>query len=645
MDPPVNPYKPPAPLQEVSQDVLNQQRLISAPTTPTHRPARQLASPLVDELTSTPRHSDAQSKIALFNCLSQNNSPTRPSLGTSNASLQRALLGREEAENALRKHHTQLAEADVRQRKISERLESLMEELQSVKERQVHERKVFEKEVRKARKDAFRASSALVKVQEDLKESRAEARSLKAEVQQEKFEKEKSKQESFERAYTLAGLLEEVETMREKMKNMEAARATEALELESHQLRREQEEQLSKEETERPEAEARVEIQASLSGPEPSSTEKATPRLNRFERADVEMTTPVEERQPAEMEDDNRTANLAASMAQEIQTLNENLQWEKTLREDAEGLVHFLRMECQFRVCSCRVAESNGTWFVHDKEYDMPMATKPDDTQTDIMKPSPRRQPDVKATKTRKAPVTASPARNKRQKQDSDMFNISKAERPAPRAPPHRPQTSPSKSAPLPRGRSPGPRFGKSSPKSPKKEVSQTIPLPLSSATIPLPLSSVTMASFQSSSSHGLVDEEDMTYQSPLRTMVRPKSARASVREPSASPPAKSPFASPHPLASTFNTPQRPGQRSLHTHNTTTTMVPLRGNDDVFSPAPGTPGTPVSREAALAQIRARRDRARSIARSGAQGGPGSARRGLVGGFLTRDRDISAPSRL
>ena len=45
------------------------------------------------------------------------------------------------------------------------------------------------------------------------------------------------------------------------------------------------------------------------------------------------------------------------------------------------------------------------------------------------------------------------------------------------------------------------------------------------------------------------------------------------------------------------------------------------------------PGTPVSREAALAQIRARRDRARSVnlkkEASGVRSAPGSARRGIA----------------
>jgi hypothetical protein len=234
-----NPFKiptsPSTPLQQLSPDRINQQRIPNSPSL-----ANQLS--VAD---GKLRHSiDVQSKVALINSLNPATSPTRQQSASSHAALQRALLGREEAEDALRTSNTQLAEAELRQHKIGERLETLMQDLQTAKDRQIHERQVFEKEVRKARKDAFRAGSALVKMQEDLKESRAEARNLKAENQRERFEKEKSKQESFERAYTLAGLLEEVESMRGKMQAMEATRQAELLEAQSETLRRDEADRL-----------------------------------------------------------------------------------------------------------------------------------------------------------------------------------------------------------------------------------------------------------------------------------------------------------------------------------------------------------------------------------------------------------------
>ena len=153
MEQPSSPFRIPAapttPLQQLSPDRINQQRIPASPSLPNQLSNSDL---------KLPRQSiDVQSKVAFLNSLNQAGSPSRQQGSSTHASLQRALLGREEADNALRASNTQLIEAEVRQRKIGERLECLMEELQAVKERQAHERQVFEKEVRKARKDAFRA--------------------------------------------------------------------------------------------------------------------------------------------------------------------------------------------------------------------------------------------------------------------------------------------------------------------------------------------------------------------------------------------------------------------------------------------------------------------------------------------------------
>jgi hypothetical protein len=570
-----------------------------------------------------PRQSiDVQSKVAFLNSLAgQPASPSRQQGITSHSALQRALLGREEAENALRTSNAQLAEAEVRQRKISERLESMMEELQLVKERQAHERQVFEKEVRKARKDAFRAGSAMVKVQEDLKESRLEAKNLRAESQHEKLEKEKAKQEAFERAYALAGLMEEVEVMREKIKSMETAREAEQLEHQSKRMQQEEESQLQ-EERRRQHAPrvAEFETQSALQ----ESSETIQIRQNRFERpvpsgphATEAMVVNVYSktdgsRQPREAATANSNEQLPAICAE--------LHWERKLRERAEEMVHFLQMECHFQTCACRMAERNGRRFVHDKEYDQKTAVEAveareeaqDVIEQDIvhleMEQVDEQEPQI---------VDLHPA-------EEDMFNISRQTQRYDESLKSLPieHTSPS----------PGP------------EVLSAVTTDLTIISQQIEYSQLSLHNFSSTkngSSPAIFSAEDMTYQSPIRTMVRPRSVCSiPLRDPPTSPPPRSPSASPYPLTPGFKTPQRQGTRIVQAQ-TTTMMVPLRSDDDdVFCPAPGTPGTPVSREAALAQIRARRDRARSVGLSTSKSAPGSARRGLAGGL----RDISAPGR-
>ena len=651
MEQPASPFKIPAspvtPLQQLSPDRINQQRIPASPTLP-----HQISNSDI----KLPRQSiDVQSKVAFLNSLNQAGSPSRQQGLSTHAALQRALLGREEAENALRHSNAQLAEAEVRQRKISERLESMMEDLQSVKERQAHERQVFEKEVRKARKDAFRAGSALVKMQEDLKESRAEVRNLKAENQHEKFEKEKSKQDAFERAYTLAGVVEEMEVLREKLRAMEAEREAELLEqrssrkhgdVEEGEVAGEEKENVEEEEEEvvvvreQDKAEdgllveqqqqdeqihAAILTEAQALQDLEVTDQNGQPRQNRFERISIaELHSPEPGIRTVNGSPMDHTKQLQQELQQDATTdlheqlcaVNAELEWEKKLRQRAEEMVHFLQMECQFEICACRVAERNGKKFVHDKDYhELALARSIEGAeQSEGCQPPEELSRDIDLMT------------NGMLQPEEDMFTISgqiqhvneQLIRDESHTSPTRCSTQATSEAASPCG------------------TDQSSASAMESSRAGL----FKLSPVDSASSPTILSAEDMTYQSPIRTMLRPKPTYSAPRtDVPTSPPARSPSASPYPLTPGFKTPQRQGLRALQAQ-TTTMMVPLKDNDDVFCPAPGTPGTPVSREAALAQIRARRDRARSVAMSSSRSAPGSARRGLVGGL----RDISAPGR-
>lgn len=628
MEQSTSPFKIPAspvtPLQQLSPDRINQQRIPqqripASPSLPNH-----LSNA---DLKLSPQSTDVQSKVAFLNSLNQAASPSRQQAGSTHAALQRALLGREEAENSLHTSQAQLAEAEVRQRNTSERLESLIEELQCVKERQVHERQVFEKEVRKARKDAFRASSALVKAQEDLKESRAETRNMKADLQHERFGKDKFKQEAFERAYTLAGVLEETEAIREKMRAMEAAREADLLEQHSIQLQRAEDDRSIAEKRRQEDDEHAERLLKAPSGQEVEEADQIMqPRQNRFERIlpaesqqfkrGIEWSKGTQTDEPQwpsrELQQDS-----TAVVDEQLAVVMDELQWERKLRTRAEDLVHFLQMECQFNACACRVAEKNGTSFVYDKGYHR-------------LTPIPsleRLEQLVGADIDDNLPDESNATPEEILQPEEDMFNMSRqtnSEQPPSKL--HEPTNLPAKiTMPLicddqsSRASDLSPGF-----------------VPIDSPQVGL----LELSSIKNASSPAIFSAEDMTYQSPIRTMIRPRSAcTIPLRDSPTSPSARSPSASPYPLTPAYKTPQRPGLMLVRAQ-TTTMMVPLRDDDDVFCPAPGTPGTPVSRETALAQIRARRDRARSVAMSGSKSAPGSARRGLAGGL----RDISAPGR-
>ena len=305
--------------------------------------------------------SDVQAKVAFLNNLSRGNSPASPAQTQQSAgnpaALQRAILGREEAESALRSVSEQLSEAQSRERRLSERLETMLEELQSAKERQSNERSIFEKEIKKARKDAFRAGSAVVKIQEDLKEARAEVRSLREEVQVERNAKDEAKQEVFERAYTLAGLLEEMEVLKKRLRASETAIHSNRLENRAQNVGRMSlaDGDLALLMTPTPRRPKRSAEATVLYSTNDSSTQCTPPKRPRL--SDI---TPKQE-EPQNQQ--NSKEELQNEMIEELQRL---LDHEKQRRTDAEEMIHFMEMECQFKRCSCRLAEDSETACVHE---------------------------------------------------------------------------------------------------------------------------------------------------------------------------------------------------------------------------------------------------------------------------------------
>jgi hypothetical protein len=636
------PASPGAPLYALSPDRINQQRLPQSPSLPSGIDKHHRTS------------SDVASKVAFLNNLNSTTSPTRQQSASSHAALQRAILGREEAEAALQSTNSQLAEAQIRERRISERVESLMEELQTVKERQAHERQVFEKEVRRARKDAFKAGSNLVKAQEDLKEARAETSTLKAEVDKERSAKEQANQEAFERAYTLAGILEEMEVMREKLRSAEAERDAALLEQQAKAVHDQGQSEASHNEIEN-----KQEVPA-LSGEQqepqiflgqserPHSGRDRTPeprrRKNRFERllpVDSPEYTPLinfgnrprSRKDPnaqlhPEDEEDDFFRDGEADLEDQLLDLQAELRWERTLRERADDMVHFLQMECQFKMCACRIAEQSGTRFIHDWDWERKQRAESAERKKEPAAVAGSNDlQDKRATEER--------AQSHHRTNKSDYRKpVSKADKIAAASRLERPLSAAAdfhSNTPLlqPEQRALSKRdlFDGSPPKPQLVRPSTSMGF----MTIQSPIRVVPCSPLPSSNTP---TKESNLGASTGRFTSTPKSA-----------PTRSPSASPYPITPAQKTPARP--RTAHAETTTTTtMVPVRGleDDDVFSPASQTvPGTPISREVALAQIRARRDRARSInlKTSICKSAPGSAKRGLGGGV----REFSAPGRI
>ncbi|KAJ5826642.1 hypothetical protein N7447_003405 [Penicillium robsamsonii] len=357
MESPTRPILSPSKaLHPVSPERMNQQAIPGSPSIPS------------DLLTlhhkSTRGVSEVQAKVAFLNGLSRGGSPANSA--ASNAALQRAIMGREEAESALATAQEDLSEAQTRERRISERLESLLEELHGTKERQGHERSIFEKEIRKARKEAFRAGSTLVKLQEELKHAKSEVRALKDEVAAERESKDKAKQEAFERAYALAGLTEELEVLKEKFRALETDNHSSTLEVRAHEIRKEDFGRLSI-------AEGDLAFLATPRRPKRAAAGSVLSPAPAHEEDHAEATPPKRPRLSdcaPKTESEEHASETAAELDEDLlEGIKEELDFERRRRVAAEEMVHFLNIECQFERCSCRLAESQGRRYIYDADY------------------------------------------------------------------------------------------------------------------------------------------------------------------------------------------------------------------------------------------------------------------------------------
>ena len=296
----------------------------------------------IGPLLNSPLCSPTRISAALSAAVLPNNTTTSTTSTATHAALQRAILGREEAETALSSTLMQLQQSTLRERKISERVEELVEDLASVRERQSHERQVFEKEVRKSRKEAFKASSVVVKCQEELKETRTELSRCRATVDRERAEKERVSQEAFERAYTIAGLVEEVAQWKEKVKSLERAREDNAMQARVNEV------------LAIGEVEQRIVPTRSMA----VQTDNEIYQLADAAVSDQKVLASAGAQQPraASAQADRTTRTTESASDDVLLELKKQLGWLRTVRARDEELIDFLHIQCQFQACAAKTS-------------------------------------------------------------------------------------------------------------------------------------------------------------------------------------------------------------------------------------------------------------------------------------------------
>ncbi|RMY81674.1 hypothetical protein D0862_12282 [Hortaea werneckii] len=258
------------------------------------------------------------------------------------AELKRAMIAREEAESDVRRFREEVRrlrkerdEGGNRERRVARRLETVMDELAHAKESHASQHAIYEKELRKARKEAFKSSSAVLKLQEELKSTRNSLRATQSGFDLEKQKVERRQQETFEAQYQLASVQEELDKLRTHLRIVEEER--EALKT-----------NLKEEEVARIAAEGMIALPPAKGGDD-----------------DDLLTSPKKSPQkrpssPLSDDKENMGTNPQKKMLMQKKKLEEELRAEQMRREHAEEMMDFLRLECQFQCCSCRSAAEQG---------------------------------------------------------------------------------------------------------------------------------------------------------------------------------------------------------------------------------------------------------------------------------------------
>ena len=358
-----------------------------------------------------------------------------------------------------------------------------------------------------------------MKLQEELKSARNKYTLMREEVDVQRRNVNTKEQETFAAQYQLVELQENMEKQKQQNKIIE---------------------------------EERDRLKTSLKEEEVARTAVVSEITLPLSRDEEGCASPKKRSRRSESMKENVDPEAPHSQDQ-LDLMREQLRMEKRMRLRADDQVHFMKMECQFQCCSCRIAERQGIEYVHDNTWATQMAETASRIAEKRVKPvSDPATESFPKLNSRLVPASAQEQQSsmlprqpslQRENTDQDLLNFS-----------------------------------------PTTGTFYTVPAP-TEPPFSLPTQDIPEPSTQTSQS------------TPQAT--NPPSLRTSPIQPTPS----------------FTFPHTPRPLPIHPPRTIsytkTVTVPLK-DDLPFTPAPATPGG-ISREDALEQIRQRRGRARSIA--------------------------------
>ncbi|KAF1735869.1 hypothetical protein CRV24_004797 [Beauveria bassiana] len=310
------PARPMSPLQTSTPARVNQRR--DSEMTPTPFRTDGYDSPVLE-------------KISQFNNMS---GQSRQLERRANDALRRAVVGREEAEMEMRRLRDEIKQLQStveqgkeRERKVGERLETVMDSYGRAKETHAHTQALWEKEIRRARKENFKSQSIIVKLQEELKTARTAVKINEECLAREKERGQARDQEAFTARYQIVGVQEQLDQALERVKVVEQERDAYKTAAKNEEV-------------------ARIAAEGRLPLPCEDDDELSSPNQ-------------VQKKRKRDSADDSRRVSLStmeltgsAATDMEIEELALQVAWERHRAERAQEMVEFLQAECRMHSCS-----------------------------------------------------------------------------------------------------------------------------------------------------------------------------------------------------------------------------------------------------------------------------------------------------
>lgn len=192
----------------------------------------------------------------------------------------------------------------------------------------------YVKEVRKARKEAFKSASVVLKLQETLRDTQKRLQVSKIDHATDVQKADRFEQEATDAKCALMAMQQDMNKLQEQFKVLEQEK--EALKT-----------SLKEEEVARIAAEGQIAL--------PTSQEDDTDLFN-----SPRKSTSPRKLQSSSFSDDKENVGVVTKKMLDTKRLQEEVDAEKQKRQAAEEMVEFLRMECAFRCCDCTSTTRHG---------------------------------------------------------------------------------------------------------------------------------------------------------------------------------------------------------------------------------------------------------------------------------------------